>query len=145
MVSTVYKAWIRLLQEALETPQGDCLNDMNSKPHHSAWTVALLANLFEVHCVLTSCSRRIWVLLPFNKTVMWGKVEGRRRGWQRMRWLGGITDSVYMSLSKLGDIYSEGQGSLVCCSSCSHKESDTTEWVNSSHHLYMVKERQGWC
>ena len=108
---------------------------------HSTWRVALLANLFEVHCVLTSCSCRIWVLLPFNKTVMWGKVEGRRRGWQTMRWLGGITDSVYMSLSKLRDIYSEGQGSLACCSSCSRKESDTTEWVNSSHHLYRVKER----
>ena len=29
-----------------------------------------------------------------NKTLMLGKIEGRRRGWQRMRWLGGITDSM---------------------------------------------------
>ena len=51
----------------------------------------------------------------FEKTLMLGKIEGgRRRGWQRMRWLGGITDSMEMSLSELrGD--SEGQGNQACC------------------------------
>ena len=65
-----------------------------------------------------------------EKTLMLGKIEGRRRGWQKTRWLDGIIHTWTWVWAILGD--SEGQGSLVCCSPWGHIESDTTEWRNNN-------------
>ena len=66
----------------------------------------------------------------FEKTLMLGKVEGRRRsGRHRMRWFDGITDSMDMSLDRFQELV-DGQEGLACCSSQGHKEWDMTEWLN---------------
>ena len=64
----------------------------------------------------------------FEKTLMLGKIEGRRRGQERMRWLDGITNSMNVSLSTLE--VGDGQGGLARCDSWGCKESDTTERLN---------------
>ena len=62
-----------------------------------------------------------------EKTLMLGKIDGRRRGGrQRIRWLDGIADSMDLNLSKLWELVMD-QGSLACCSPWGCKESDTTE------------------
>ena len=71
-----------------------------------------------------------------EKTLMLGKIEGRRRrGQQWLRWLNGITDNEHEFEQTPAD--SEGQGSLACCSSRGRKESDTTEWLNNNVKWWM--------
>ena len=65
----------------------------------------------------------------FEKTLMLGKFEGRRKGQQRMRWLNGSIDSMNVSLSKLED--NEEQGSLACCSPWGCKELDMPDRLNN--------------
>ena len=70
---------------------------------------------------------------------MLGKIDdGRRRAWQRMRWLDGITDSMDMSLSKLQSWWRTG--GLACCSPWGRKELDMTEQLNWTESLIINSE-----
>ena len=62
----------------------------------------------------------------FEKTLMLGKIEGRRRrGRQRMRWSDGITGSSDMSLGELRELVMDRE--VVCCRPWGRKESDMAE------------------
>ena len=65
-----------------------------------------------------------------EKTLMLGKIEGgKRKGWQRMRWLDGIIGAMDMNLSRLQELVMDREAWRAAVHG-HHKELDMTKWLN---------------
>ena len=103
--------WTVVLEKTLESPWTTRRSNQSIlkeiRPEYSLEGLMLKLQYF---------GHLMWRTDSLEKTLMLGKIESRRRReWQRMRWLDGITDSMGMSLSKRHE-NGEGQRSLACCS-----------------------------
>ena len=121
--SWTIKKWTVVLEKILESPLDHKeIKPVNPKENQSWIFIGRLK--LKLH-YFGHLMRRADSL---EKTLMLGKTEGRRRrGWQRRRWLDGITDLMNMSLGRLWELVMDN---LMCCSPWGHEESDMTEQLN---------------
>ena len=89
--------WTVMLEKTLDRPL-DCKEII--KEISSEYTLEGLM----LKLILQHFGHLMWRTDSLEKTLMLGKIEGRRRGWQRMRWLNCITDIMGMSLLKLPEL-----------------------------------------